>query len=128
MKNNRGRNKSFIVRVDKGRCCPMGGFDYKAIGILKRYIAETGKIESGKRMGNCAKCQRNLTTAIKRARHMALIPFASNHRYDTSLISLPKNDTADSEDAVASQDADTDLTGQESQEDEEEKSNESIKV
>lgn len=106
----------------------MGGFDYKAIGILKRYIAETGKIEAGRRSGNCAKCQRNLTIAIKRARHMALIPFASNHRYDTSLISLPKNDAIDSVDAVASQDTDTDLTNQESQQDEEEKSNESVKV
>ena len=91
MRNNvRGKNKSFIPRVDKGRCCPLGGFDYKAVGVLKRYISDSGKIDSGKRSGNCAKCQRNLTLAIKRARHMALIPYASNHLYDTSLISLEK--------------------------------------
>ncbi len=91
MRNNvRGKNKSFIPRVDKGRCCPLGGFDYKAVGFLKRYISDSGKIDSGKRSGNCAKCQRNLTLAIKRARHMALIPYASNHLYDTSLISEPE--------------------------------------
>ena len=89
MRNNvRGKNKSFIPRVDKGRCCPLGGFDYKAVGVLKRYISDSGKIDSGKRSGNCAKCQRNLTLAVKRARHMALIPYASNHLYDTSLISV----------------------------------------
>ena len=86
------RPKSFMPKVDKGRCCPINGFDYKAVGLLKKYISDTGKIESGNRNGNCAKCQRNLTIAIKRARHMALIPYASNHRYDTSLISL-ENET-----------------------------------
>ena len=97
MRNNvRGKNKSFIPRVDKGRCCPLGGFDYKAVGVLKRYISDSGKIDSGKRNGNCAKCQRNLTLAIKRARHMALIPYASNHLYETSLISI-KEETSEPE-------------------------------
>ena len=97
MRNNvRGKNKSFIPRVDKGRCCPLGGFDYKAVGVLKRYISDSGKIDSGKRNGNCAKCQRNLTLAIKRARHMALIPYASNHLYETSLISI-KEQTSEPE-------------------------------
>jgi len=94
--NVRGKNKSFIPRVDKGRCCPLGGFDYKAVGVLKRYISDSGKIDSGKRNGNCAKCQRNLTLAIKRARHMALIPYASNHLYETSLISI-KEETSEPE-------------------------------
>ena len=89
------RPKTFMPKVDKGRCCPLNGFDYKAVGLLKKYITDTGKIESGNRNGNCAKCQRNLTIAIKRARHMALIPYASNHKYDTSLISLDNEPVAE---------------------------------
>ena len=88
----KSRGKNIPQKSDKGNCCPIGGFDYKAVGLLKRYISETGKIDSGRRNGNCAKCQRGLTTAIKRARHMALLPFASNHNYDTSLLNIEKKE------------------------------------
>ncbi|MGE5590259.1 MAG: 30S ribosomal protein S18 [Bacillota bacterium] len=49
--------------------------DYKEIGKLKRYTSERGKILPRRTSGNCARHQRQLTTAIKRARTVALMPF-----------------------------------------------------
>ena len=87
----RGRNIS--RRPEKIGYCPEEGFDYKAVGLLKKYISETGKIDSAKRNGLSSKCQRSLTAAVKRARHMALLPFASNHNYDTSLLDIGKRNS-----------------------------------
>jgi small subunit ribosomal protein S18 len=53
----------------------MGYVDYKDIKLLRRFISRYMKIESRKRTGASAKFQRSLTTAIKRARHLALLPF-----------------------------------------------------
>ena len=49
--------------------------DYKDTHKLKRYISERGKILPRRITGNCAKHQRALTVAIKRARHIALMPY-----------------------------------------------------
>jgi len=49
--------------------------DYKEIKILKGYLTERGKIIAGRITGNCAKHQRELTRAVKRARNIALLPF-----------------------------------------------------
>ena len=49
--------------------------DYKDTAILKRYVTERGKILPRRITGNCAKHQRALTVAIKRARHLALMPY-----------------------------------------------------
>jgi len=49
--------------------------DYKDIKTMRSYITERGKILSRKMTGTCALHQRELTTAIKRARTVALIPF-----------------------------------------------------
>ena len=49
--------------------------DYKDVNKLRRYITEKGKIVPRRQTGTCAKHQRELTTAIKRARFMALIPY-----------------------------------------------------
>jgi len=49
--------------------------DYKDVARLKRYITERGKILPRRISGNCAAHQRQLTTAIKRARIVALLPF-----------------------------------------------------
>ena len=49
--------------------------DYKDTNKLKRYISERGKILPRRITGNCAKHQRDLTVAIKRARHLALMPY-----------------------------------------------------
>lgn len=49
--------------------------DYKDINKLKRYVSERGKILPRRITGNCAKHQRALTVAIKRSRHVALMPY-----------------------------------------------------
>ncbi|NLX92101.1 MAG: 30S ribosomal protein S18 [Firmicutes bacterium] len=51
--------------------------DYKFADKLRRFITERGKILPRRISGNCAKHQRQLTTAIKRARQMALLPYTS---------------------------------------------------
>lgn len=50
--------------------------DYKQVDLLRRYVAENGKIRPRRQTGNCAKHQREMARAIKRARHLALLPFA----------------------------------------------------
>lgn len=52
-----------------------GTIDYKDVNKLKRYVSERGKILPRRITGNCAKHQRALTVAIKRARHIALMPY-----------------------------------------------------
>ena len=51
--------------------------DYKLSDKLRRFITDRGKILPRRISGNCAKHQRQLTTAIKRARQMALLPYTS---------------------------------------------------
>jgi len=57
----------------------VGIIDYKDIATLRRYISDRGRIEPRRRTGTCAKHQRALAIAIKRARHLALLPFTSTH-------------------------------------------------
>ena len=52
--------------------------DYKDVAKLKRYMSERGKILPRRITGNCAKHQRALTVAIKRARHIALMPYVQD--------------------------------------------------
>ncbi len=52
--------------------------DYKDVKVLKSFLTERGKIIPRRIYGNCAKHQRQLTEAIKRARQIALIPYAGN--------------------------------------------------
>ena len=57
--------------------------DYKDLPRIRRYVSERARIEPRRKTGNCAKCQRALSTAIKRARHLALIPFIQGQpRFD----------------------------------------------
>ncbi|QCX33614.1 30S ribosomal protein S18 [Caloramator sp. E03] len=51
--------------------------DYKDVAKLKKYITERGKILPRRISGNCAKHQRELTIAIKRARNIALLPYTT---------------------------------------------------
>ncbi|MFH1662385.1 MAG: 30S ribosomal protein S18 [Chloroflexota bacterium] len=53
--------------------------DYKNISTLSGYVSDRGKIESRRRTGTCARHQRALAMAIKRARHIALLPYAPEH-------------------------------------------------
>jgi small subunit ribosomal protein S18 len=54
------------------------GISYKDANKLKRYISERGKILPRRITGNCAKHQRALTVAIKRARHLAILPYVQD--------------------------------------------------
>ena len=51
--------------------------DYKDVDLLKKFVSERGKILPRRVTGTSAKYQRELTVAIKRARHMALLPFSA---------------------------------------------------
>ena len=68
-----------IIRRRKKVCVFCGkenaGIDYKDVNKLKRYVSERGKILPRRITGNCAKHQRALTVAIKRARHISLLPY-----------------------------------------------------
>ena len=52
--------------------------DYKDVDRLRRFVSDRAKIEPTRKTGVCAKHQRLLSTAIKRARHLALLPFVPN--------------------------------------------------
>ena len=53
--------------------------DYKDIGMLRRFVSDQGQIDSRRRTGTCARHQRRLTLAIKRARYLALLPYTAEH-------------------------------------------------
>ncbi len=59
-------------------CGKDSSIEYKDTNKLKRYISERGKILPRRITGNCAKHQRALTVAIKRARHIALMPYVQD--------------------------------------------------
>lgn len=58
-----------------GFCVDKTTIDYKDHEVLRRYINEYGRIKPRRQTGTCAKHQRKLSVAIKRARHLALLPF-----------------------------------------------------
>ncbi len=73
MKRDKGRKPKRKVCgfcVDK-----VEEIDYKDVGRLRKYMSERGKILPRRISGNCARHQRQLTVAIKRARNIALLPF-----------------------------------------------------
>ncbi|MGD9474001.1 30S ribosomal protein S18 [Eubacteriaceae bacterium ES2] len=53
--------------------------DYKDVATLKKFISEKGKILPRRATGTCAKHQRKVTEAIKRARNVALLPYTTNN-------------------------------------------------
>lgn len=68
----RPRKKVCVFCVDK-----VNDIDYKEIGRLRKFITERGKILPRRISGNCAKHQRQMTAAIKRARSIALLPYTA---------------------------------------------------
>ena len=71
------RRPPFPVRRKVCRFCAdkVRDIDYKQIQILRAFLTDTGKILSSRITGNCAKHQRGLGRAIKRARNLALLPY-----------------------------------------------------
>lgn len=68
----KARKKTCQFCVDK-----VEFIDYKETARLRRYLSERAKIVPRRISGNCAKHQRMVTTAIKRARHVALLPYSA---------------------------------------------------
>ena len=62
--------------------------DYKDVARLRRYISERGRIEPRRRLGTCAKHQRTLAQALKRARHLALLPYTATHIRESGGVGL----------------------------------------
>ncbi|MBT9163631.1 MAG: 30S ribosomal protein S18 [Chloroflexi bacterium] len=70
--------------VPKQRACPFcvdrsRKIDYKEAHTLRRFISDRGKMEPRHSTGVCAKHQRLLSTALKRARYLALLPYTAEH-------------------------------------------------
>jgi small subunit ribosomal protein S18 len=76
-----GGNRSFSRRRKFCRFTAEGvkQIDYKDLGTLKQYITETGKIVPSRITGTKAFYQRQLSSAIKRARYLALLPYTDQH-------------------------------------------------
>ena len=81
-RNNRGRpERRFFSRPKFCQFCSDKelSIDYKKVDLLKRYITDDGKIRPRRQTGTCAKHQREVAAAIKRARHIALLPFTGKY-------------------------------------------------
>ena len=73
MRGKRARKKVCAFFVDRAE-----HIDYKDIAKLRRYLSERAKIVPRRVTGTCARHQREMTIAIKRARHLALLPYVSD--------------------------------------------------
>lgn len=62
--------------------------DYKDVVLLRSYISDRGKIAPRRKSGACARHQRRLSVAIKRARHLALLPYVAEHIRKTGGVGL----------------------------------------
>lgn len=74
-KNNRNRDRVFVKKYCYFCKQKINHIDYKEVATLARYLNRWNKIQPRGRNGNCTKHQRWMTTAIKRARHIALLPY-----------------------------------------------------
>ena len=82
---SRSRSAMRMERTPRRKICQfchdhVREIDYKdASRFMKRYISDRGKIEPRRKTGTCAKHQRRLSTALKQARFMALLPYTAEH-------------------------------------------------
>ena len=77
----RGRPRYYARRKVCGFCVNHVTYiDYKDTATLKRYLSDQFKIESRRKTGTCSKHQRGLAGAVKRARHLAMLPYSRTHR------------------------------------------------
>lgn len=77
------RRRSDAPRFQRRRMDPLSTegivhVDYKDVQLLRQFTSDLGKIEPRRRRGTSAKHQRSLATAIKRARHLALLPYVDD--------------------------------------------------
>ena len=84
--NNRrfnNRRRRFPTRQRSCQFCTenVTTIDYKDVDLLRRHVSDRGKIRPRRQTHLCAKHQRLMTAAIKRARHIALLPFVAEVNY-----------------------------------------------
>jgi small subunit ribosomal protein S18 len=79
-----GGSRRFIARPKICQFCADKNIsiDYKQTDMLRRFVTEDGKIRPRRQTGTCATHQRKLALAIKRARHIALLPFTGERWAD----------------------------------------------
>ncbi len=110
--NSRRNNFSYDFRARKkpiSKVIKGLPVDYKDVDVLLSYISDRAKISSSYRSGNAAKDHRSLTKAIKRARHMALLPISHEHDIvRTSIEETAAEET--STDETAAEETSTDET------------------
>lgn len=85
-RDRKGRPRYFPRR----KVCPFKAghlthIDYKDVDMLKRFISDRGRIEPRRKTGVSAKYQRPLAMALKRARHLALLPYTIGHILETGI-------------------------------------------
>ena len=83
-RNNNNYDDDFNPKFKKQRkkACPLCSdknfvLDYKNFDIMKKFVNDKGKILPRRTTGACAKHQRDITLAVKRARHFAILPYAA---------------------------------------------------
>lgn len=76
-RNNRKRKPFHRRKVCRFCADHQSHIDYKDIKVLRNFVTERGKLIPRRISGNCAKHQRMMTTAVKRARDMALMPYTA---------------------------------------------------
>ena len=77
-KRQRLSNRPFFRKKFCKFCSRKKTINYKDIDTIRRFTTDQGKILPSRVTGNCAKCQRKMSKAIKRARSMAILPFTSH--------------------------------------------------
>jgi small subunit ribosomal protein S18 len=83
-----GRPRYVARRKVCSFCTSDAVIDYKDPAKLRHYISDRGKIAPRRKTGTCAKHQRALALAIKRARHLALLPFVPEHIHKTGGVGI----------------------------------------
>jgi len=80
IRDRREKGRRFVFRPKVCSFCAENvEINYKDISRLQRYVSDRGRIEPRRRTGVCAKHQRRLALAIKRARYLALLPYTPDH-------------------------------------------------
>jgi small subunit ribosomal protein S18 len=79
-RDTREKGRRFVFKPKACQfCVDKTEIDYKDISRLRRYISDRARIQPRRRTGICAKHQRRLALAIKRARYLALLPYTPEH-------------------------------------------------
>jgi len=83
-RGSQDRHRRRPTRHRRGKVCTfcvdkISVIDYKDVSLLRNFVSEHGKIKARRRTGTCAKHQRRLALAIKRARHVAFLPYSAEH-------------------------------------------------